>query len=988
MSVGSVVWTENIGQFPVIEKHPGLASAATGDGDGILLPSARFAVDAVYRQKGDDLVLTSGDGMTVVVPGYFLADPRPDLLTLEGGRITPSLVASFTPPEAAGQYAQAGSVAQATEPIGQVENASGGVFVTRADGTRVRLGVGDPVYQGDVVETVPGGAVNMVFLDKTTFALGDDARLALDEFVYNPATQSGSSGFSILKGVFVFASGQIAKTDNTQMTVTTPVATIGIRGTKVAGEIKPAGEESKFTVIEGSIAVSTQAGSVFMGGSNETTSVSSLTAPPSTPVILSQAEINQSYSSVSSVAPKMLTNTPQQGKDAEAEATQDDSEKGAEGEGEAGVSDADENTEDVSENGQDDTSAVSEGLIQFVSSDFNLALNRNIKIAETSPFENFKAPEFVSGRPPSTDFGGRASLPNLIIEENDAPEGAPTGEIAQVANSQTVGFEVFLQGTFIELGVSAAGTLGTLARAPDGFHASLSDGRMSTVIDLDSFGAGQDSGSTRSGDFTLPGVPIESYTIGYRDIAGGAPVLIHQNGAASLNTLNSVTVDNSFGNVLSTVTSGAAGNISMIRDISFDADQLSYAVTLIVTNISGSEIFDVRYLHNMDVDVDSNVFGNVQTKNDVLLNTGSDSSDKIAIAQAVGPESGLQINLIGIGTEYRVSNFGLNNISPYDSSAFDIPVDGNGISVDESISMAISFGNLSPGETQTKRYFVSFNSANIGSDVLVGTEGDDVLKGFAGNDVFAALAGDDTLDGGGGNDTFFSGLGNDVISGGNGEDTLSFELSKDSIVVNLEIGISRDEGNHTFSSIENVIGSDFSDIIFGSSGNNTLDGGYGADTISGSDGNDFFKYNYKDLDFISDPRTVISGDEFDFISGFEIGEDKIVLDNTFGFNEVGSPNGEVLGVGRAVRFFQNAGRVLVEGENFFVIDTPFDGTPASSPVFSGGNNLNPESVVFSTSDNTLYFDRNGSGSGYTIVAQFDDGLSAELSPSDIMIASN
>ena len=78
----------------------------------------------------------------------------------------------------------------------------------------------------------------------------------------------------------------------------------------------------------------------------------------------------------------------------------------------------------------------------------------------------------------------------------------------------------------------------------------------------------------------------------------------------------------------------------------------------------------------------------------------------------------------------------------------------------------------------------------------------------------------------------------------------------------------------------------------------------------------------------------------------------------------------------------------MEGENFFVIDTPFDGTPASSPVFSGGNNLNPESVVFSTSDNTLYFDRNGSGSGYTIVAQFDDGLSAELSPSDIMIASN
>ena len=307
--------------------------------------------------------------------------------------------------------------------------------------------------------------------------------------------------------------------------------------------------------------------------------------------------------------------------------------------------------------------------------------------------------------------------------------------------------------------------------------------------------------------------------------------------------------------------------------------------------------------------------------------------------------------------------------------------------MDESISMAISFGNLFPGETQEKQYFVSFNSANIGSDVLIGTEGDDVLKGFAGNDVFAALSGDDTLDGGGGNDTFFAGLGNDVISGGNGEDILSFEISKAAIFVNLETGISLNEGRDTFSGIENVIGSDFSDIIVGSSGNNTLDGGYGADTISGGDGNDLFKYNYKDLDFISDQRPVIDGDEFDFISEFEIGKDKIFLDNTFGFNEVGSPNGEVLGVGRAVRFFQNADTVLVEGENFFVINTPFDGTPSSSPLFTGENNLNPESLIFSTSDNALYFDRNGLGPGYTVVANFDDGLSAALSPSDILIAS-
>ena len=109
-----------------------------------------------------------------------------------------------------------------------------------------------------------------------------------------------------MKGVFVFVSGKIAQNDNTQMQVNTPVATIGIRGTKVAGEIKPAGEESKFTVLDGEIAVATQGGTVIMGGQNETTTVTSFNAPPTAPVVLSQSEVNQSYSDVRSISGGLL----------------------------------------------------------------------------------------------------------------------------------------------------------------------------------------------------------------------------------------------------------------------------------------------------------------------------------------------------------------------------------------------------------------------------------------------------------------------------------------------------------------------------------------------------------------------------------------------------------------------------------------------------------------------------------------------------------
>ena len=212
------------------------------------------------------------------------------------------MVDSFTPPEAAGQYAQAGQLAQAAEPIGQVSDLTGQVFAVRADGTRVQLSAGDAVFQGDVIETAAGGAVNMIFVDDTTFALGADARLALDEMVYNPATQAGSSSFSVLKGVFVFVSGQIAQTDNTQMTVSTPVATIGIRGTKVAGDVRPAGEESRFTVIDGEIVISTQGGTVVMSQANATTVITSFLAPPSPPVVYTTEQLDSAYSSVRSIS--------------------------------------------------------------------------------------------------------------------------------------------------------------------------------------------------------------------------------------------------------------------------------------------------------------------------------------------------------------------------------------------------------------------------------------------------------------------------------------------------------------------------------------------------------------------------------------------------------------------------------------------------------------------------------------------------------------
>ena len=51
------------------------------------------------------------------------------------------------------------------------------------NGTREQVQVGDPVFTDDVVETSEDGAAGIRFNDDTTFSIGGDARMVLDDFV-------------------------------------------------------------------------------------------------------------------------------------------------------------------------------------------------------------------------------------------------------------------------------------------------------------------------------------------------------------------------------------------------------------------------------------------------------------------------------------------------------------------------------------------------------------------------------------------------------------------------------------------------------------------------------------------------------------------------------------------------------------------------------------------------------------------------------------
>src|SRR3954468_17679280 len=229
----------------------GVASAVpidTSDSAFVIIPDAQFLFHAEFKRTGSDLTLTGQDGHKLVIPGYFNHDKLPTLFAPDGAALTGDIVAALARPLAAGQYAQAGAPQPSdAQPIGRVASVQGGATAVR-NGVAVTLNVGDAVYKGDVVQTAGSGAVGVIFGDGSTFNLTSNARMVLNEFVYNPAPGSVNSALiNLVQGSITFIAGEVAKTGD--MKVGTPVAVMGIRGTAVQVDIDVNNGQTKLSVL-------------------------------------------------------------------------------------------------------------------------------------------------------------------------------------------------------------------------------------------------------------------------------------------------------------------------------------------------------------------------------------------------------------------------------------------------------------------------------------------------------------------------------------------------------------------------------------------------------------------------------------------------------------------------------------------------------------------------------------------------------------------
>lgn len=128
------------------------------------------------------------------------------------------------------------AAASAAELIGHVKNADGSTTVTR-DGAPKPLAAGDNLYQGDAISTGKDSTLGVTLRDDTTIALGPSSALTLDEVLFDPAAEKVGMGVRLAQGTFSFLSGQIPKLAPDKTKISTPVATIGIRGTRFLVEV-------------------------------------------------------------------------------------------------------------------------------------------------------------------------------------------------------------------------------------------------------------------------------------------------------------------------------------------------------------------------------------------------------------------------------------------------------------------------------------------------------------------------------------------------------------------------------------------------------------------------------------------------------------------------------------------------------------------------------------------------------------------------------
>ncbi len=183
----------------------------------------------------------------------------------------------------------------AQEAIGAVTRIQGKASGTH-NGATVALGLKSSVFLNEVVSTADAARLQVTFTDGTQLTLGEKAKLTLDTFVFDPAAGRGTIKFGVV-GAFRFLSGQVTKLASSDVRVTTPAATLGIRGTEFWGGPIDNQALGVFLIV-GVVNVSNAAGEQTLSQPGQGTNIAAAGSAPGPVTFWPQAKVDRAIATV------------------------------------------------------------------------------------------------------------------------------------------------------------------------------------------------------------------------------------------------------------------------------------------------------------------------------------------------------------------------------------------------------------------------------------------------------------------------------------------------------------------------------------------------------------------------------------------------------------------------------------------------------------------------------------------------------------------
>jgi hypothetical protein len=185
--------------------------------------------------------------------------------------------------------------AEAQEAIGAVSRIQGEVSGTRG-GSTAALGLNASVFPNETVSTGEAARLEVTFTDDTRLTLGEKAKLTLDRYVFSPAAGTGILKFGVA-GAFRFLSGRLSKLARADVSVTTPFATLGIRGTEFWGG--PIDDQVLGVfLIEGVVSVSNTAGRQILNRPGQGTNIATPGTAPGPVTFWPRDKVNRAIATV------------------------------------------------------------------------------------------------------------------------------------------------------------------------------------------------------------------------------------------------------------------------------------------------------------------------------------------------------------------------------------------------------------------------------------------------------------------------------------------------------------------------------------------------------------------------------------------------------------------------------------------------------------------------------------------------------------------